>query len=188
MATPFLGQIQMFGFNFAPRGWAWCDGQLLAISSNSALFALLGTTFGGDGRTAFGLPDLRGRSAVHVGNGPGFSTISWGEKGGSEYATLSTNQMPSHVHGVSTGSLTTQVRASSDDADGTSPAGALLGTTEGDVYSSGVADLAMDLAAAETQGNVSVDPAGGGQPFAIRSPFQGIYHSIALQGVFPSRS
>lgn len=188
MASPFIGQIQMFGFNFPPRGWAHCDGQLLSISSNSALFSLLGTTFGGDGRTTFGLPGLRGRSAVHVGNGPGISTITWGEKGGAENVTLSVAQMPSHNHMVTASSLSTSVKASSDDADGTSPAGALLGTTAEDVYSGGTADSTMNAAAAETHGNVTLDPAGGSQPFPIRNPYLGIYHSIALQGVFPSRS
>jgi microcystin-dependent protein len=188
MASPFIGQIQMFGFNFPPRGWSLCDGVLLAISSNTALFSLLGTTFGGDGRTTFGLPDLRGRSATHVGTGPGISTISWGERGGAENVTLSVAQMPSHNHLATTSGLTTAVKASSDDADGTSPAGALLGTTAEDVYSGGTADSTMNAAAAQTQGNVTVDPAGGSQQFGVRDPYLGIYHSIALTGVFPSRN
>ncbi len=188
MASPFIGQIQMFGFNFPPRSWAFCDGQLLAISSNNALFALLGTTFGGDGRTTFGLPDLRGRSAVHVGNGPGISAITWGEKAGREDVTLTVNNMPSHNHLATASGLTTAVKASSDDADGTSPGGALLGTTGEDVYSSGAADSTLNPAAAETQGTVTVANNGGGQSFNIRNPFLGIYHSIALQGIFPSRN
>lgn len=188
MASPFLGQIQMFGFNFPPRAWAFCDGQLLPISSNTALFSLLGTTFGGDGRTTFGLPDLRGRSATHVGTGPGISNISWGERGGRENVQLTVNNMPSHTHIASTSGLSTSVRGSSDDADGTSPAGALLGTTGEDVYSSGSADSTLDASAAQTQGNVTVNPSGGSQQFDIRNPFLGIYHSIALQGIFPSRN
>ncbi len=188
MASPFIGQIQMFGFNFPPRGWALCEGQLMAISSFTALFSLLGTTFGGDGRSTFGIPDLRGRSAVGVGNGPGISTISWGEKSGAENVTLTVPTMPSHNHMASTSSLSTSVKASSDDADGTSPAGALLGTTGEDVYSSGAADSTMSAAAADTQGIVTVQNNGGSQPFNIRNPFLGIYHSIALQGLFPSRN
>lgn len=187
MASPFLGQIQMFGFGFAPRGWALCDGQLLPISSNTALFSLLGTTFGGDGRTTFALPDLRGRSAVHVGNGPGISTISWGEKAGREDVTLTVATMPSHNH-LATNNLTTAAGASSDDADGTGPSGALLGTTEDDVYSSGTADSTMNAAAAQTSGTVTVQNTGGNQPFNIRNPFLGIYHCIALTGVYPSRN
>ncbi len=98
MSDPFIGQIQTFGFNFAPRGWARCDGQLLPISSNSALFSLLGTTYGGDGRTTFGLPDLRGRAALHQGQGPGLSNRNLGQRAGAENTTLTVNQMPSHNH------------------------------------------------------------------------------------------
>ena len=92
---PFIGQVIAFGGNFAPRGWAFCDGQLLAISQNTALFSILGTIYGGDGRTTFALPDLRGRATVHPGNGPGLSSRRLGEKGGSETNTLTTNQLPS---------------------------------------------------------------------------------------------
>ncbi len=101
-SEPFIGQITAVGFGFAPRGWATCDGQLLPISQYSAVFSLLGTTFGGDGRTSFGLPDLRGRSAVHVGSGPGLSNIRWGDRGGSETHTLTLAQMPPHSHAAST--------------------------------------------------------------------------------------
>jgi microcystin-dependent protein len=100
-AEPFIGEIMMVGFNFAPRGWAMCDGQLMLISQNSALFSLLGITFGGDGRTVFGLPDLRGRTAIHPGSGPGLSTRSWGEKAGSETNTMNFQQMPMHSHTIS---------------------------------------------------------------------------------------
>ncbi|WP_430974469.1 tail fiber protein, partial [Sunxiuqinia rutila] len=97
---PFVAQISMFGGNFAPRNWAFCDGQLLAISSHTALFSLLGTTYGGDGRTTFALPDLRGRTPVHAGNGPGLSPRALGSKFGSEQTTLTTNNLPSHNHTV----------------------------------------------------------------------------------------
>ena len=97
---PFLGQIQAFGFNFAPRGWSKCEGQLLPISQWTALFSLLGTTFGGDGRTTFGLPDLLSRSIVGMGQGPGMDNITWGERGGNYTYTLTTQQMPSHAHSV----------------------------------------------------------------------------------------
>jgi len=103
---PFIGQIQAFGFNFAPRGWSLCDGQLLAISSNTALFSLIGTAFGGDGRTTFGLPDLRGRTAVHVGRGPGLSNITWGQRGGRENVNLTIQELPAHNHIISTTVIT----------------------------------------------------------------------------------
>ena len=99
-AYPFIGEIMMVGFNFAPRSWAMCDGQLLQIAQNSALFSLLGTTFGGDGRTTFGLPDLRGRTAIHPGFGPGLSDRRWGEKAGSEANVMTIGQMPSHTHTI----------------------------------------------------------------------------------------
>ena len=97
---PFIGQIELFGFNFAPRGWAKCEGQILSISSNQALFSLLGTTYGGDGRTTFALPDLRGRAALHTGTGPGLSTYSWGQKSGSPSSPLVPAQLPPHTHSV----------------------------------------------------------------------------------------
>ena len=100
MSQPFLGQITMFGFNFNPRGWAKCDGQLLPISSNQALFSLLGTTYGGDGRTTFGLPDMRGRVPLHQGQGPGLSPRQMGARIGAEDATISANEMPAHSHGM----------------------------------------------------------------------------------------
>jgi microcystin-dependent protein len=102
-ADPYIGEISLFAGNFAPRSWAFCDGQLLPIAQNTALFSLLGTTYGGDGRTTFGLPDLRGRAAVHVGRGPGLSDWRWGEKGGTETVTLNLNQLPAHSHTVNPG-------------------------------------------------------------------------------------
>ena len=100
MSEPFLGQIQMFGFNFAPRGWSTCNGQILPIAQNTALFALLGTTFGGDGRTTFSLPDLRGRDAVHVGTGPGLPTVRWGQRGGTHTYNIAIANLPAHNHTV----------------------------------------------------------------------------------------
>jgi len=164
---PFIGQIQAFGFNFAPRGWAMCEGQLLPISQNTALFSLLGTTFGGDGRTTFALPDLRGRSIVGMGNGPGLSNISWGERGGAENHTLTVGQMPSHTHNIGVNS------AAGEEA---SPVGAhIAGITDG--------------FAENSNGNLAAPTnAGGSQSFGIRSPYLGINVCIALQGIFPSRS
>ena len=130
---PFIAEIIMFGGNFAPRGWAFCDGALLPISQNTALFSLLGTTYGGDGRTTFGLPDLRGRVAIHPGTGPGLSTVRLGEKGGVENVVLTTAQMPAHGHQIDHGHGAT-MNASSADGDVKTPAGNVLAVTKGKHY------------------------------------------------------
>lgn len=172
MSEPFIGQIQMFGFNFAPRGWAFCDGQLLSISQNTALFSLLGTTFGGDGRTTFGLPDLRGRSAVHVGSGPGLGTISWGERAGLENVTLLVQNLPAHSHTVTP-------RGRPGAGDETNPTGGYFASASTDLYAD---SSTVDM------GSFSSGSTGGGQSVPVRNPYLGIYHSIALQGIFPSRN
>ena len=186
---PFIGQIQPYGFNFAPRGWAKCDGQLLPISSNSALFSLLGTTFGGDGVNTFALPDLRGRSIVHIGHGPGLSAITWGEKGGRENVTLNQLNLPSHSHALINGVANVDVYTT-DNADATpdSDGGANgLGTGTGmpDIFRE--SPTAGDkIAGVEISGTTNL--AGGNQSFEIRNPFLGINVCIALQGIYPSRS
>ena len=175
-SEPFIGQIQTFGFNFAPRGWAHCNGQLLSIASNTALFSLLGTTFGGDGRTTFALPDLRGRAAVHPGSGPGLSNITWGQRGGSETRILSVSNLPSHNH-------TATLHATSTNGNQTGPANHILANDpREDQYSNGAPNVTMNAA------SVAVGNTGGGQSFSIRDPYLGIYHSIALTGVYPSRN
>ncbi|NCJ08050.1 phage tail protein [Synechococcales cyanobacterium C] len=177
---PFIGQIQAFGFNFPPRGWAFCDGQLLSISSNEALFSLLGTTFGGDGRTTFALPDLRGRSIVHVGSGPGLDTITWGERGGTFEVTLTIPQMASHSH-------TAILHGENALADSPDPLGRMLAAPQPagtNIYASPVP--AQDRAMASE--SIVVDDTGGSQPLNIRNPFLGVYVSIALVGIFPSRN
>ncbi|GAB5416281.1 MAG: tail fiber protein [Crocinitomicaceae bacterium] len=186
---PFLGQIQPFGFNFAPRGWAKCDGQLLSIAQYSALFSLLGTTFGGDGRTSFGLPDLRGRSIVHIGNGPGLSTISWGERGGRENVTLTQPNMPSHSHALINGTANVRLYTTDNgDAVNESDSGANgLGTggTMPDIYRE-TPTAADHVAGLDISGTTSLS--GSSIPFNIRNPFLGINVCIAMQGIFPSRS
>ncbi|GAB5535505.1 MAG: hypothetical protein Rubg2KO_17540 [Rubricoccaceae bacterium] len=157
-SDPFLGQILMVGFNFAPRGWAFCDGQLLPIAQNSALFSLLGTIYGGDGRTTFALPDLRGRTTVHPGDGPGLTPVNVGERAGSNTHTLTANQLPSHTHAASQ----VQVRGNGNEAVG--------------------------LAMGGDRGTAATAPTGGGQTIDHMPPFLGIYHVIALEGIFPSRS
>lgn len=165
---PFLGQIVLFAGNFAPRGWAFCDGQLLAINSNQALFSILGTTYGGDGRTTFALPGLRGRVAIHPGTGPGLPTYRLGDNGGNPTTTLVVNDMPPHTHGLSGSSAagTTQ-----------SPVGALPAVTAEDAYGT---------SSAVSMGNSG--STGSGLPFSNQPPYQALNYIIALQGVFPSRN
>lgn len=172
-AEPFIGQVMCAGFNFAPRGWAAMNGQLMSIATNTALFSLLGTTYGGDGRVTFGLPDMRGRVMIHTGMGPGLSFRNLGEQGGTETTTLSTTQMPAHSHSVAP-------IASSDDAISISPAGMAPATK-----------ARTTLYAAPTPGN-SMAPtqssaAGGGQPFSQMQPFITMNCFIATEGIYPSR-
>jgi len=168
---PFIGQIQAFGFNFAPRGWAVCNGQLLPISQNQALFSLLGTTYGGNGTTNFALPNLQGRSIVHSGQGPGLSDIQLGQMWGSETVTLLPTNMPAHNHPVSVAVNT----ASGEESASTNY-----------IASHALAFSEAPAGSAVLKG-VTSTPAGGGQPFSIRNPYLGINVCIALQGIFPSR-
>lgn len=162
----------MFGGNFAPRSWAFCDGQLLPIAQNSALFSLLGTTFGGDGRTTFGLPDLRGRIAMHAGAGPGLQDHRLGTKGGAASHTLTAAQMPAHTHEV-------KPKCNAEGADTDDPSNKFPGVANENIYH-GTADSTM-LATPSSS-------AGGGQSFSIQNPYLTINFLIALQGVYPSRS
>ncbi len=172
MSDPFIGQIQAFGFNFAPQNWAICDGSLLPISEYETLFALIGTTFGGDGQTTFALPDLRGRSIVHPGNGPGLSPISLGQTGGVETVTLSTNNLPAHNHPVSVAVNT----ATGEESDST-----LYLASHESAFSEAPA-------AGSVLKGVTSGPAGGGQPFPNRNPFLGMNYCIALYGIFPTQN
>ena len=178
---PFLAQIVMFGGNFAPRGWAFCNGQLLPINQWQALFSILGTTYGGDGRTSFGLPDLRGRVPVHWGNssGPGLSPYQLGQKGGIESTTLTLNNMPSHNHNVG-------LRGETALADSKNPNNRLLAVVNGNssIYGSSVPDTERVM----HPDSISQQNVGGNIPFDNRMPFQTVNYIIALQGVFPSRN
>lgn len=176
--TPFLGQIQAFGFNFAPVGWAMCSGVLLSISSNTALFSLLGTIYGGDGRTTFALPDLRGRSIVGVGNGPGLGNIVIGQKGGVESLNITTQNMPSHTH-------TANLRLGTGLGNTATATNNKLGASAGSDTIYTAAGFGSDNLAA---GTVAINNTGGNIPIQSRNPYLGINVCIALQGVYPSRS
>ena len=172
MADPFVAEIRIFPFNFAPTGWAWCNGQLMPISQNTALFALLGTTYGGDGRSTFALPNLQGRAPMHPGHGPGLSLHDLGETGGSETVTLTESELPAHSHAL---------RASPDDGDLTAPAPDRSLARPGGGF-------AYHSAAAVALGAQALTLAGGSQPHNNMQPYLTLYFCIALQGVFPPRS
>jgi len=170
--NPFVGQIQAFGFNFAPRGWAKCAGQLLAVSQNDALFSLLGTIYGGDGRTTFGLPDLRGRVSLQFGQGPGLSSYRLGQKSGAERVTLTQNQLASHNHSAN-------VVAESPNEN--KPGDALMATPSPTIYSNHPAPDA-------TLKNSTIGNTGGNQSHDNMQPYLTINWCIALVGVYPSRN
>jgi microcystin-dependent protein len=179
---PFIGQIQAFGFNFAPRGWAKCDGQLLPISQNSALFSLLGTTYGGDGRTTFALPDLRGRTMLSEGTGPGLSTRQLGQRGGTETNTLNVTQLPSHNHALGAGS-SVSIPVSGEDADQDEAAGKFL--ANGTFYHN-QADGVYGNGPIPLSGTTLNQ--GGQQAFNNMQPYLVVNICIALVGLFPSRN
>jgi microcystin-dependent protein len=187
MADPFLGEIRMFGSNFAPSGWALCNGQLLAISQNDALFAILGTTYGGDGQTTFALPDLRGRLPIGPGQGPALQNYILGEIGGAETVTLLTTQLPPHDHIVTKGTI--KIAASSATANRRNPSQAVPA-----VEAAGVTAIYSDappnttLAPAALKGAPQTITTGGGQPTSVMQPSLAVTFIIALEGIFPSRN
>ncbi len=164
MAEPFLGEIRLFSFPFAPRGWAFCDGSILPINQNQALFALLGTTYGGNGTTTFALPDLRSRTPVHAGN-----SISLGQQGGEENHTLTTSEMPSHTH---------QARGSSQTADSKAAAGQVWAKAEQKPYGA---------AAGKINPTQALTQSGANQPHPNMQPFTVVNYCIALMGLWPPR-
>lgn len=172
MSEPFVGEIRMFGFGFAPQGWALCNGQLLPISQNQALFSLLGTTYGGDGRTTFALPDMQSRVPVCQGQGPGLSSYAEGQAGGAETVTLAAAQMPGHTH---------PVKASSSAAGSDQPGGRALARSASHIYT----------AEPDTNTVLNADMlggTGGGQPHGNIQPYLAVNFCIALTGIFPPRN
>lgn len=172
MADPFVAEIRIFPFNFAPKGWAWCDGQLLPISQNTALFSLLGTTYGGDGRSNFALPDMQGNAPMHPGQGPGLSLHDLGEAGGSDTVTLLESEIPAHAHGI----VASQGDGTERQPDGQMPAtgvGISLYNTPGPL---------VQLNA------LALNATGGDQPHNNMQPYLTLNFNIALQGVFPPRT
>lgn len=173
MSEPYIGEIRIFAGNFPPRGWQFCQGQLLSIAQNTALFSILGTTYGGNGQTTFALPDLRGRAPMQPGQGPGLSPRTLGEQGGSETVTLISNQMPAHTHTLNASGTT----GTSSSAGGAVLAGTAPG--EGGPYGSTVDT---------TLAPQSIGAAGGSQPHNNMPPFLCVNFIIALEGIYPSRN
>jgi microcystin-dependent protein len=177
MSEPFIAEIKMFAGNFAPRGYAFCNGQLLPIAQNTALFSLVGTTYGGDGRTTFGLPNLQDRAPMHPGNGPGLTPRRLGESGGAATHTLSANELPAHGHGAAD---TGMAAVSSAGTSGTPGANKALAASPGgrsSIYREASSPLEMAVASA-----------GGGQAHENRQPYLGLNFIVALVGLYPSRN
>lgn len=188
---PFLSMIILWAPNFAPRGWAFCAGQLLPIAQNTALFSLLGTTYGGNGQTTFALPDFRGRVPIGAGQGPGLSSYDLGQASGSETIILTPNQMPSHTHAAA---MTVTVSASNATATsnvpvaGTNTLGALADPSTGSpilAYNNAAPNIPLNMGGVV---NGTIQPAGGSQPFPIIQPYLVINYILAMEGIFPSRS
>ena len=174
MSNPFVAEIRIFPFNFAPKGWAFCDGQILPLSQNTALFTLLGTTYGGDGKSNFALPNMQGNAPMHPGQGPGLSLHDLGETGGSDTVTLLESEIPSHSHG-----LMAEALAASSQTPG--PTVGLARSRTIAIYSATTTGLVQ-------MSDQTVAPAGGDQPHNNLMPYLTLNFCIALQGVYPPRT
>jgi microcystin-dependent protein len=184
-----IGEIRMFAGTFAPRNWAFCAGQLLSISQNTALFSILGTTYGGNGQTTFALPDLRSRVPVGAGQGPGLSNISLGEVSGTETVTLLTTQMPAHTHTATvTGTVTP--KCLDDEGLGDTPGNAYPSavTIAGKIYTSAAQAPDAVMGSSPISATATIGIAGNSQPVPIRNPYLGMNYIICLFGIFPSRN
>ena len=181
MADPFVAEIRIFPFNFAPKGWAFCDGQLLPLSQNTALFSLLGTTYGGNGKSNFALPNMQGNAPMHPGQGPGLSLHDLGETGGSETVSLLESEIPSHSHSLA---------ATSNQATSASPAGNTFakGFWDTGQGQTGAVNLYSTQAPTVQLADTAIAPAGGDQPHNNMMPYLTLSFCIALQGVFPPRT
>lgn len=185
-----IGEIRMFAGTFAPKTWAFCAGQILNIASNTALFSILGTTYGGNGTTTFALPDLRGRTAVGAGTGLGLSPIELGQQGGTESATMAINNMPMHTHvgaGTFTGKFSPQ---SSGDGGSANPVSNYQATNEIAMFSTAGSD-GSQMGGSPFTGTLTgttISPTGGNQPFSILNPYIAVYYVICQYGIFPSRN
>lgn len=193
MSEPFLGMVVLLPYNFAPRGWAFCNGQLMSIAQNTALFSLLGTTYGGDGVTTFSLPDLRGRVPMSAGQGPGLSNRVLGELSGTENVTLLSQQMPIHTHAIDVSTLQARANGATLPGNTRSPINALpaleaAGVTA--VYNDQPIAPTGTLAAGAVSltGGATAAAAGGSQPVGIVQPSLVLNYCIALEGIYPSRS
>jgi len=175
MADPFVAEIRIYAFNFAPKGWAFCNGQLMPLSQNTALFSLLGTFYGGDGKSTFALPDMQGNAPMHPGQGPGLSLHDLGETGGSETVTLLESEIPSHTH-------TLRANFNIGDVNDPSPARSLARSSTGFLYQS---NTSANLTPMSDQ---ALAPAGGSLPHNNMMPYLTLNFCIALQGVFPPRT
>lgn len=174
---PYIGQILAFGFNFAPRGWAYCNGQLLSIAEYQALFSLIGTTYGGDGITTFGLPDLRGRVAVNQGTSLSGKTYTLGEAAGQEQVTLTTTQIPAHTHVAA-------LRGNSEEANAQEPSNKTFGVAASNIYNSNNPENGETL----NPGTIQLAATGGNQAHNNMQPYLTINYCIALEGIYPPRS
>jgi microcystin-dependent protein len=183
MSEPFIGQIILFAGNFAPRGYQLCNGQLLSIAQNTALFSILGTTYGGNGQTTFALPDLRGRAPIHFGQGPGLDNYSLGQSAGQERGTLNSLTLPAHNHVISaTATVNASARGSTDNVAGAVPA-----TGSGGAYAAapdGTTTMNTNMVTVAATAGI----AGGSQPFEILQPYLVLNYCIATEGIFPSRN
>jgi microcystin-dependent protein len=179
MATPFVAQVQMFAFNFAPKGWAFCAGQLLPLSQNTALFSLLGTTYGGDGKSTFALPDMQGNAAISAGQGPGLSLYDLGETTGSQNVTLLTSEMPSHNHGF----VATTNTGNTQTAQGGQLAVAAQGSKAGSISA-----YYLSTNTSNTQMTAAIGLSGSSFPHNNMQPYLTLNFCIALQGIYPPRT
>ena len=186
-----IGEIRMFAGNFAPRNWAFCSGQLMSIAQNTALFSILGTTYGGNGQTTFALPDFRGRTAVGTGQGPGLTNINLGEVSGTETVTLLTTQMPAHTH---TATATVTQKAVNANGASTDPTGKYIASVVDPTdnkqasFHDGTGQTPVNLNSGSATSAVTIGISGNSQPVPIRNPYLGMNYIICLLGIFPSRN